>query len=229
MRVVGLVPARQGSKGVPGKNTRLLAGRPLLAYTARAGLAANSLDRVVLSTEDPAIAAIGREAGLEVPALRPAELAGDDTPMLDVLQHVLDWIEPSVDAICLLQPTCPIRRPGLIDECIDRLEATGADAVATMAPVPLESHPWWAYIAGEDGRLHLSTGDRSPVTRRQDLPPAYRRDGAVYVFRVERIQAGNPYGDHLEAIIQDPAATVNIDTLEDWSRAEHMLRQLAGP
>lgn len=229
-RVLGLVPARAGSKGVPGKNTRPLGGRPLLAHTAEAALAAERLDRVVLSTDDATIARLGEELGLEVPFLRPASLAGDATPMLAVLQHALEALEddpgaPPFDAVCLLQPTSPFRDPGLVDRCVERFEATGADAVVTMVPVPAEHNPHWVYVEGADGRLHLATGEREPVGRRQDLPPAFHRDGAVYVFAAAGIRAGHPYGDHVEAVVQDPAGLVNIDTPDDWARAEAVLER----
>lgn len=227
-RVLGLVPARAGSKGVPGKNTRPLGGRPLLAHTADAALAATGLDRVVLSTDDPAIARLGEELGLDVPFLRPAALAGDTTPMLAVLQHALDELDrldgPGGDgpwnAVCLLQPTSPFRPPGLVDRCVERFEATGADAVVTMVPVPPEHNPHWVYEPGPDGRLRLATGEAEPITRRQDLPPAYHRDGSVYVFAAAGVRAGRPYGTHVEAVLADPADVVNIDTPEDWARAE---------
>lgn len=227
-RILGLVPARAGSKGVPGKNTRLLGGRALLAYTADAALAATRLDRVVLSTEDRDIARLGEDLGLDVPFLRPRSLAADDTPMLAVLQHALDELDAPggdgpYDAICLLQPTSPVRAPGLVDRCIERFEATGADAVVTMVPVPPEHNPHWVYVSGPGGRLVLATGDVEPVTRRQDLPPAWHRDGCVYVLATAGIRAGRPYGDRVEAVIQDPDLVVNIDDLDDWARAEALL------
>lgn len=227
-RVLGLVPARAGSKGVPGKNTRVLAGRPLLAHTAEAATAARSLDRLVLSTEDPAIAALGESLGLEVPFLRPAELADDTTPMLAVLQHALEALaDDTIQVVCLLQPTCPFRAPGLIDRCVARLDESGADAVVTMVPVPAEHNPHWVYERGDDGRLRLATGETDPIGRRQDLPPAFHRDGSVYVWRAAAIRAGRPYGDHLEAEVLDPTRTVNIDTPADWARAEALAAELA--
>src|SRR5262249_44411537 len=113
MRVLGLIPARGGSKGVPRKNLKLLCGQPLLLYTAREALASHKLSRVILSTEDPEIAAVGRQHGLEVPFMRPPELAEDSTPTLPVAQHAIRWMEQSgerFDALCLLQPTNPLRR-----------------------------------------------------------------------------------------------------------------------
>lgn len=229
MRVLGLVPARSGSKGVPGKNTRLLGGRPLLAYTADAAMAATRLDRVVLSTDDQAIAEVAARVGLDEAILRPPELAADETPMLAVLQHAIEVLDDAFDAVCLLQPTAPFRPDGLIDRCVDLLENSGADAVVTMAPVPPEHNPHWVYVRAADGRLRLSTGEDDPLPRRQDLPPAFHRDGSVYVLRAAGIRAGRPYGEQLEAVVVDPTHTVNIDDLDDWARAEALLRGRPAP
>lgn len=223
MRVLGLVPARGGSKGVPAKNTRMLGDRPLLAYTAEAALAAADLDRVILSTEDGAIAELGAALGLDVPFLRPPALAADETPMIAVLQHALDALPEPFDAVCLLQPTSPFRPAGLIDRCIGLLGSSGADAVVTMLPVPAEHNPHWVYVRDHRGHLRLATGEASPVARRQDLPAAFHRDGSVYVMRTPGIRQGRPYGEHLEAVVLDPARHVNIDDLDDWARAESLL------
>jgi len=227
MRTLGVIPARGGSKGVPGKNTRLLGGRPLLAYSAQAALASARLDRVVLTTDDAAIAEVGASLGLDVPFLRPSRLADDDSPMVEVLRHAIETLTESYDAVCLLQPTSPLRPVGLIDDCIDLLEASGADSVVTMLPVPAEHNPHWVYLRGPDGRLQISTGEAWPITRRQDLPEGYHRDGSVYVFRTSRIRTGNPYGAHIEAVVGDPASSVNIDDIDDWARAEALLGRAA--
>ena len=139
MNVLGLIPARGGSKGVPRKNIRQLAGKPLLAYTAEAALASSRLTRVILSTDDEEIAEVGRSCGLEVPFLRPAKLAEDTTPTLPVVQHAVQFLETrgeQFDAICLLQPTNPLRQTSDIDGCIELLESAEADTVFTMLAVP---------------------------------------------------------------------------------------------
>ncbi len=231
MRVLGLVPARGGSKGIPRKNARLLAGRPLLAYTADAAAGARRLSRVILSTDDTEIAELGRACGLQAPFLRPADLARDDTPMLPVVTHAVEWLEAQgqrFDAVCLLQPTHPLRRAEDIDACIELLERQHADAVMAIARVPDEYNPHWVYTRCEDGCLHLSTGERTPIPRRQDLPPAYHREGSVYVTRRDVLLEQNSlYGRNLLGYVVDAARTVNLDTPEDWSRAEAMLA--AGP
>ncbi len=229
MKVLGLIPARGGSKGVLRKNIKLLCGKPLLQYTAEAALAARHLSRVILTTEDIRVAAVGEGCGLEVPFLRPIELAQDDSPTLPVLQHAVRWLEDRgdyFDAICLLQPTSPLRCPEDIDACIELLETSGGDAVVTILPIPAEYNPHWVYLREGDGRLRLSTGEASPIPRRQQLPPAFYRDGSVYVTRRDVLMDGDSlYGEHLEGYPMDPARSINIDEPKDWERVETLLQQ----
>lgn len=226
-RVLGLIPARGDSKGVPRKNIKLLCGKPLLEYTVEAALASRLLSRVILSTDDREIAEVGLRCGLEVPFLRPSELAADDTPMLPVVQHAIRQMESlgeSFEAICLLQPTNPLRRADEIDACIELLVSSEADAVVTVLEVPPEYNPHWVYFQTEEGALYLSTGEASPIARRQDLPPAFHREGSVYVTRREIVMQSNSlYGKRVIGYALDRAGTVNIDTPEDWQRAAAML------
>ena len=227
LSVLGIIPARGGSKGVPRKNIRPLAGKPLLAYTAEAALDARRLAAVVLSTEDSEIAEVGRQSGLEVPFLRPMELARDSSPTLPVVQHMLDWMEKHgrrYDAICLLQPTSPFRGSGMIDGCIELLERTGADSVVTVLAVPPENNPHWVYFADDTGRLRLSTGESAPIPRRQDLPAAWRREGSIYVTRRDvTMEQNSLYGANLIGYAVAGSYSVNIDGPEDWARAERLL------
>ncbi|HEY9517244.1 MAG TPA: acylneuraminate cytidylyltransferase family protein [Gemmatimonadaceae bacterium] len=231
MRTLGLVPARGGSKGVPRKNARLLAGKPLLQYTAEAALAATTLERVVLSTDDPAIAEIGRRCGLDVPFLRPPELARDETPTFPVVLHALRALEDSgerYDAVCLLQPTCPLRRAEDIDACVNLMDDSGADTVITVRSVPAEYNPHWVYFTDESGALRLSTGEPTPIPRRQDLPAAFHRDGSIYVTRrAVLLERGSLFGDRVLGHVVDRELTVNIDDAADWEYAELLMEQLA--
>ncbi len=231
MRVVGIITARGGSKGIPGKNLRELCGKPLLQYSIESARAARTLCRVIVSTDDQRIADLAVRLGAEVPFLRPDHLALDNTPTLPVLQHAAQWLADrgeEIDAICLLQPTCPFRRAGLIDECVRKLGETNADAVVTVCPLPAEHHPYWAYLDAGDGLIRLANGASAPVPRRQDLPPAFHRDGAVYVTRrTVLLEQGSLYGTRLAGVVTDPAATVNLDTWDDWRRAETLVRGAA--
>lgn len=232
MRVLGIIPARGGSKGVPRKNIRLLAGKPLLAWTAEAALAAKRLTRVVLSTDDAEIAETGRRLGLEVPFLRPAELAQDHTPALPVAQHALAFVEADgdrYDAVCLLQPTNPLRRAEQIDGCIELLESSLADSVATVLPVPHQYNPHWVFFPAADGSLRIATGEATPIPRRQDLPVCFHREGSVYLTRRGALVQGNSlYGARMMGYQVRAEESVNIDSPDDWQRAEAMLALAVG-
>jgi len=221
---LGVIPARGGSKGIPRKNIKLLAGKPLLQYTAEAALAAKRLSKVILSTEDQEIAEVGRQCGLEVPFLRPPDLARDDTPTLPVLQHAVRALEDQgerYDAICLLQPTNPFRRAEEIDACIQLLEESKADSVITVLPVPHVYNPHWVYFQQDEGFLRLSTGEASPIPRRQSLPRAFHREGSVYVTKRGVLLDGNSlYGEKVAGHVMDASRSVNLDTLADWAEAE---------
>ncbi|QQS47114.1 MAG: acylneuraminate cytidylyltransferase family protein [Acidobacteriota bacterium] len=226
-RILGIIPARGGSKGVPRKNLRPLAGKPLIEYTFEAALAATRLSRVILTTEDEEIAETGRRAGIEVPFLRPESLALDETPMLPVIRHAVNALEETgdrFDAICLLQPTTPLRRAEDIDACVGLIEEHDADSVISMLPVPAEFNPHWVWISDAEGYLKIATGEESPIPRRQELPPAWHREGSVYVTRRDiLIERNSFYGARMVGYMMDPEKTVNIDTFEDWARAEQMI------
>jgi len=229
LRVLGIIPARGGSKGVPRKNIRSLCGKPLLSYTAESARAAKRLTRVILSTEDEEIAEVGKALGLDVPFMRPVELAQDNTPTMPVVLHALKSLEEigeTYNAVCLLQPTCPLRRAKDVDGCIELLERSGADSVITVLPVPDTYNPKWVYWRSANGSMALSTGEREPVPRRQDLPPAFHREGSVYVTRREvLLDHGNLYGTKVQGFEIDAVNSVNIDTFEDWQEAEQQIQR----
>lgn len=228
MLVLGLVPARGGSKGVPGKNVRPLAGHTLLEYTARAARESGVLDRVILSTDSPEVADAGRRAGLEVPFMRPASLAADDTPMVPVVEHALAEIAKhawSPDVIVLLQPTSPLRRPDHIRDAVTMLRETGADSVVTVVEVPRHLSPDYV-MRVEKGRLEPFLPEGARVTRRQDARPAYSRDGTVYAFRRATLEkTGGIYGHDCRPLFIDAGDSLSIDSPADWDEAE---RRLAG-
>jgi CMP-N,N'-diacetyllegionaminic acid synthase len=232
MKVLGVIPARGGSKGISRKNIRHLLGKPLLEYTAKSALSAETLAHVILSTDNPEIAEVGRRCKLDVPFIRPAELARDDTPTLPVVQHALRYFEDrgqNFDAVCLLQPTHPLRKAEAIDGCVELLFKVQADAVVTVLAVPHDFNPHWVYFERDDGSLMLSTGEKEPIVRRQLLPPAFHREGSVYVTRRDVLMDGNSlYGDNLVGYALDPDRCVNIDDMGDWKRAEQLLRTQKG-
>lgn len=224
--VLGIVPARGGSKGVPGKNVRPLAGRPLLDYTAQAARESGVLDRVVLSTDSEEIAEVGRSCGLDVPFLRPASLAADDTPMLPVIRHTVDTLAAdgwTADVIVLLQPTSPLRRSAHIRDVVNRLRTSHADSVVTVVEVPRHLSPDYVMRIDEGAlKPFLPEGER--VTRRQDARPAYSRDGTAYAcWRTTIERFGSIYGNRCEPLVIDAAESLSIDSLADWAEAERRL------
>jgi CMP-N-acetylneuraminic acid synthetase len=223
--ILGLVPARAGSKGVPDKNLRPLAGRPLLDYTAESARASGVIDRLVLSTDSPAIAAVGREAGMEVPFERPADLARDDTPMLPVIQHALQQLAGQgwqPDILVLLQPTSPLRRGDHIRDAVTMLRDTGADSVVSVVEMPRHLSPDFV-LRLDEGRLRPFL-DGPRVTRRQDARASFARDGTVYVcWRATLERFGDIYGQDCRPIINRPGSSVSIDSPDDWDAAERAL------
>ncbi|MDZ4839030.1 MAG: acylneuraminate cytidylyltransferase family protein [Bacteroidota bacterium] len=230
MRVLGIITARGGSKGVPYKNIKLLGGKPLLQYTWEAAKQAELLTDIVLSTEDEKIAEVGDRLGIEIPFLRPAELALDNTPTLPVLVHLVTELAKmgrEYDAICLLQPTNPFRKSTYIDGCIKLMFDGDYDATFTMLPVPHEYNPHWAFFQSSDGNLTITTGEKEIIPRRQELPIAYHREGSVYVTKTSvLLEKQSLYGEKIGGYEIDNPVLINIDTMSDWEKAEDYLKNL---
>lgn len=226
LTVLAVVPARAGSKGVPGKNERPLAGKTLIERAAEAARASGVVSRCVLSTDSERIAELGRRAGLDVPFLRPTELAADDTPMQPVIEHALLEIERDgfrPDAVLVLQPTAPLRTGAHIAEAVRLLEQTGADSVVTVVEIPRHHSPQYAMRISA-GRLEPFLPEGGAITRRQDVEPAYSRDGTVYAVRRDVIVVEHDlYGADCRPLVLPAAESVNIDGPEDWAYAEAIL------
>jgi CMP-N,N'-diacetyllegionaminic acid synthase len=226
--VLGIVLARGGSKGIPRKNIAILAGKPLLAYTAIAAERSKLLGRVVLSTDDEEIAEVGRHWGLEVPFMRPPELARDDTPSIAVLEHVVRTLEShghGFDAIFTLQPTNPLRRPEDIDGAIALFERTGADSVISFVAVG-EHHPARMKYIDHEGRvLDPPFAEQTEGQRRQDLPQLFLREGSVYLTRRDvLVNDHSVKGRDCRAWIVPTDRACNIDEPFDLVLAELLLR-----
>lgn len=226
--VLGLVPARAGSKGVPDKNLRPLAGRTLLDYVGAAARDSGAIDRLVLSTDSEAIAAAGRAAGLEVPFLRPEPLAQDDTPMLPVIVHALEALKQhgwAPDYVVLLQPTSPLRQARHVVAAVRELRESGADSVVTVVELPRHLSPDYV-MKIENGVLRPFLPEGERVTRRQDARPAFCRDGTVYAFRRDTLDRfGNIYGDRCLPLVIDAGDSLSIDSPEDWAEAQRRLEK----
>lgn len=182
VRILGLIPARGGSKGIPRKNIRPLAGKPLIAWTIEAALASESLNRVIVSSEDREILEIARKWGADVPFTRPMELALDTTPGITPVVHALESLPESYDFVVLLQPTSPLRESRDIDTAVQLCLKTGAPAcVGVVEP---DQSPYWMFTRADDFRLSPLIPREKLPARRQDLPVTYSINGAVYVASV---------------------------------------------
>ncbi len=231
MRMLAIVPARGGSKGVPRKNVRSLAGKPLIAYTIEAARGARSLDRIVVSTEDDEIAEISRRYGAEVPFVRPVELAADETPTLAVLQHMVKELAAREgyhpDAVMTLQPTSPLRTAAHIDEAIELFESdSSADSLVSCVRVPHIFHPRSVMRFDEEGYLVPYLPGDVP-TRRQEKETLIARNGAaIYITRTERL-AEFVFGGRLVCYKMDEASSIDIDSVDDFAVAERLLARRA--
>lgn len=225
LKIVAVIPARGSSKGIPHKNMRDLAAKPLIAYTIEAALKSKTLDKVIVSTDDVKIAEISKSYGAEVPFFRPVELAGDDTPGLLVVQHAIKHVEVEgdlVDVVVVLQPTSPLRSERHIDMAVEKLLKTGADSVVTVCKV--KHHPFWSFVAKGD-RLYPFSEKGMTVSKRQDLPEIYAVNGAVYAVRRDVLfEQNSVFGRDTRAVIMPNEESVDIDDYFDLFIAEMALK-----
>lgn len=229
--VLAVIPARGGSKSIPRKNIRLFAGHPLLAYSVAAARQARTVTRVIVSTDDEQIAAVARRYGAEVPFLRPAELARDDTPDLPAFQHALERLQADEgyrpEIVVQLRPTSPVRPRDCVDRAVELLRAhPQADSVRGV--VPSGQNPYKMWRIGADGALRplLDSPHPEPYNMpRQALPETYWQTGHIDAIRAARLlELGSISGRVILPLVLDPAYTVDIDTPRDWARAEWLLR-----
>jgi CMP-N-acetylneuraminic acid synthetase len=222
--VIGIIPARGGSKGVLRKNIRQVAERPLIAYTIEAARQSQVLTDYLVSTDDAEIAEVARREGAAV-LMRPPALAADDTPMVPVIKHVLAHQE-ACDIVVILQPTAPLRTAADIDAAVHILRDTGADTVVSVYEVE-DHHPSRMYKL--QGHCLIPYDQEPPNRLRQSLVPVYHRNGAVYACRTEVIlEQETTLGAHLRPYIMPRARSVNIDDEFDLAIADFLLRRPCG-
>ncbi|HEX6987968.1 MAG TPA: acylneuraminate cytidylyltransferase family protein [Bacillota bacterium] len=226
LKVLAIIPARGGSRSIPRKNLALLDGKPLIAHTIAVARSVPEIDRIVVSTDSPDIAAAARRCGAETPFLRPAELARDDTPGIDPLIHAVQWLAQHEgyrpDYVLCLQPTSPLRNVGDIRQALR--VAAERDAEAVVSVVPVKHHPYWTRRIEPDGRLVDFLPDNPEVARRQDLPPAYALNGAVYLMRYDILMQRRTWQtDRTYALVMPPERSIDIDTPLDLDLAALLL------
>ncbi len=222
--MIAIVPARGGSKGLPGKNIKHLNGKPLIAYSIEAALKSSSIDRVIVSTDSQEIADIAIEYGAEVPFLRPANLASDSSNAIDSYLYTIDRLMQEtgivIDDFCVLQPTSPLRISSDIDAAVEVFSKNNADSVISFCE---EHHPisWHKHIQN-DGRLEDIFSDRT-LKNRQELKPTYYPNGAIYIFKSTLIRSGEYYSDNTYSYVMPRNRSVDIDVLDDFTLAAFLI------
>lgn len=224
-KVLAVIPARGGSKGLPGKNILDLAGRPLIGWTIDAALGSSYIDRVVVSTDSGEIAAVARSCGAEAPFLRPAELAADQARSFDALLHALAWFEQRgerYDLLVWLQPTSPLRRTEDLDKAIELYFTRGAEAVVSVCET--DHHPWWSNTLPDDGNMGGFLRPEVLNTNRQELPRYFRLNGAIYLGSPDFLKKnGSFFSEGTFACVMPRERSVDIDEALDLKLAEWLL------
>lgn len=223
--MIALIPARGGSKGLPGKNLKLLNGKPLIAYTIEAALQSKCIDRVIVSTDDQEIAEVAKEWGAEIPFMRPDFLASDTAHAVDVYKYTLNKLEElsgnQVDEFIVLQPTSPLRNSNHIDEAIELFQIKNADSVISYCE---EQHPvfWHKYITDEGKFEELFEGDFNK--NRQEMKPTYYPNGSIYIFKKNLILNNKYQSMNSYAYLMDRKFSVDIDTIEDFNYCAYLIK-----
>jgi len=228
-KIIGIIPARGGSKGVPRKNIRVLAGKPLIAWTIETAIASKYIDYLIVSTDDKEIAEISKKYGADIPFLRPSELAKDDSPTIDVILHAIGWLKERgkyFDVVVLLEPTSPLRDAYDIDNCIELLFNNKiAKAIVSVARLE-SSHPEFNVVINDNGFIRKSDGYANFRTlRRQELKPIYFFDGSVYVSYEDALwQRRTFYHELTLGYTIEKYKSFEIDEISDFICVEALMK-----
>lgn len=227
-KILAIIPARAGSKRLPGKNIKSLAGKPLIQWTMEAAKYCKSITEVIVSTDDESIVELAQKINVNVPFLRPDKLAQDESTSIDVIRHAIMFFEKQgryFDYIMLLQPTSPLRTSCHIDEAINLLKDKKADAIISVCPT--EHSPLWSNTLDDSCKMDLFISSEIKNTRSQDLPVHYRLNGAIYLTKVERLLAENTMfiKDNIFAYKMTTESSVDIDERIDFTLAEAIMKK----
>lgn len=228
MKILGIIPARKGSKGILNKNIKTLGSDPLIAHTIKSCKNSKLLENFIVSTDSIEIANISKKYGASVPFLRPSELATDQSKSIDLVIHAINFFEKRniyYDAICLLQVTSPFRDKDLIDDAIRKFKKNNFQSLISVLPVPHQYNPYWTFKKENDIlKSVIDVGEI--ISRRQELPQTFHRDGSIYITRVETVKTGTFYGETTGYIENNSDFHVNIDTKTDWLNAELKIKNI---
>lgn len=221
--VLGIIPARGKSKGVPRKNMKSLGGKPLIAWTIEESKKSRYLDRFILSSEDEEIMLFARYLGCDVPFVRPVELAQDDTPGIEPVLHALETLPERYDYVVLLQPTSPLRTKEDIDRCIELCVKQNASSCVSVTES--DKSPYWMYVLNEIGKITPLLETEKRYNRRQDLPKVYTVNGAVYIAEVRWLLSNRSFmSNETHGYIMPRKRSVDIDTELDFKFAQFLLQ-----
>jgi len=220
MSLLAVIPARGGSKGIPRKNIKELCGKPLISWTIEAAKNISKIDRLILSTDDEEIAAIGRKLGVDVPFLRPQELAADDTPAILTALQILELL-PEFDELLWLQPTSPLRTVEDINQVIEISYRINAASVASVSPV--KENPNWVYQLNEQQILTRWIEEPLRLSR-QELQQAYVLNGAIYWAQVEWLKQKRAFvSGETQGYVMPVERSIDLDTPLDWEWVEFLM------
>lgn len=222
-KVLAIIPARGGSKGLPHKNVLSTAGKPLIVWTIQAAQKARCITKVILSSDDAEIISVATDFGCDVPFIRPDTLATDSASTLDVVLHSMDQM-PGYDFVIILQPTSPLRTATDIDAAFDTMIASGAPSCVSVCEV--DETPYWMFSIGENGQLERLINLPYDIHRRQNLPDAYKLNGAIYIIATDTLRETNSFtSDETVAYIMDRRVSIDVDTRLDHENVINLLQE----
>ncbi|WP_078555812.1 cytidylyltransferase domain-containing protein [Bacillus alkalicellulosilyticus] len=222
-RILGIIPARGGSKGIPRKNIKDLGGKPLLAWTIEEAKKSKYIDKLILSSEDEEIISIAKKWGCDVPFKRPNELAEDNTPGSEPVVHALQHL-PGYDYVVLLQPTSPLRSIEDIDGCIRKCYESNSYSCVTVTTA--EKSPYWMYKVNGEGRMSQIIRQDKLESRRQDVPMVYSLNGAVYVAKVKEFLSEKSFiTEDTLAYVMSKINSIDIDDQDDFSYVQYLIEK----
>lgn len=221
-KMLAIIPARGGSKGLPGKNIKMLCGTPLIAYTIKAALESGCFTKVIVSTDCNEIAKISSEFGAEVPFIRPAKLATDEASSADVVAHALNKLDNSYNSFAILQPTSPFRTALDIRNAFNIYTSTGVTSVVSVCEV--DKSPYWCFWRKDDSSLLPILSAENQFARRQEQPSAYALNGAIYIVNTNKFVNSSKFMfDDTKSYVMDKKSSIDIDDIIDFKLAELML------
>ena len=227
-KVLAIIPARGGSKGLPGKNIKKLNGKPLLAYSIETAIQSDVFDKIIVSTDDEKIAKTAKNYGAEVPFIRPAKLATDTAKSIEVLVHAIKWLEDkgeNYDYVMKLQPTSPLRKKEDIVKAMDLLLKKDGNSVISVSEC--DHHPLWANTLEDDLKMNEFIRDEVKGKNRQELPKYYELNGVIFLSKVEvLLRTKDWYGKESYAYVMDSKRAIDIDNIIDFELAEIIMRKI---